>query len=132
MWVCFHAPMAAAAHDDLANRLFQAIEGGDIAGVRALYAPDAVVWHNNDGVEQSPEQNLRVLQWVVDNLAERAYEDVRRQITDDGFVQQHVLRFTRDGTRQEIPACLVVRCADGRITRIDEYLDSAHITRITG
>jgi ketosteroid isomerase-like protein len=117
----------------IADALFAAIEAGDIEAVRALYAPDAVIWHNNDGVEQTPEQNLRVLRWVVDNLRDRAYEDVRRIVTDDGFVQQHVLRFTRgDGTRQEIPACLVVRCTDGKITRLDEYLDSAHIVRITG
>ena len=119
--------------EDIADRLFQAIEAGDIAAVRDLYAPDAVIWHNNDGVEQSPEQNLRVLQWVVDNLRDRAYDDVRRCTTDTGFVQQHVLRFTRaDDTRQEIPACIVVQCADGKITRLDEYLDSAHIARITG
>lgn len=119
--------------EEIADRLFKAIEAGDIAGVRDIYAPDAVIWHNNDGVEQTPEQNLRVLQWVVDNLRDRAYEDVRRSVTDTGFVQQHVLRFTRaDGTRPEIPACIVVTVTDGRITRLDEYLDSAHIARITG
>jgi ketosteroid isomerase-like protein len=118
---------------DIADRLFKAIEAADIDGVRDLYAPDAVIWHNNDGVEQTPDQNLRVLQWVVDNLRDRSYDDVRRQFTDTGFVQQHVLRCTRaDGTRQEMPACIVVTCADGKITRLDEYLDSAHIARITG
>jgi ketosteroid isomerase-like protein len=121
--------MDAAA---LADRLFAAIEAGDVAAVRDLYAPDAVIWHNYDEVEQPPDANLAVLQWVVDNLADRRYEDIRRQITDTGFVQQHVLRFTRDGAPQEVPACLVATCSDGHITRIDEYLDSAHIRRITG
>jgi len=117
---------------DIADRLFEAIEAGDIDAVRALYAPDAVIWHNDDGVEQTPEQNLRVLQWVIDNLRDRSYEDVRRSVTDTGFVQQHVLRFTRpDGQRAELPACIVVTCSEGRITRLDEYLDSAHIARIT-
>jgi len=47
-------------------------------------------------------------------------------------VQQHVLRCTRaDGTRVEVPACLVVTCAGGRITRLEEYLDSAHVARLT-
>jgi ketosteroid isomerase-like protein len=31
----------------------------------------------------------------------------------------------------EIPACLVVTCDDGRITRLEEYLDSAHVARLT-
>jgi uncharacterized protein len=120
------------ARVSVADDLFAAIEKGDIDGVRALYAPDAVIWHNNDGVEQTPAENLVVLQWVVDNLADRAYEDVRRAEFEGGFVQQHVLRFTKAGERREIPACIVASVADGRITRIDEYLDSAHIARITG
>jgi ketosteroid isomerase-like protein len=119
--------------EELADRLFAAIEAGDIDAVRDMYSYDAVIWHNYDGVEQSAEQNLRVLQWVVENLSQRNYEDVRRIPTPTGFVQQHVLRFTRaDGTRQEIPACMVATCADGKITRIDEYLDSAHVARIAG
>ena len=118
--------------NELADRLFKAIEAADIDAVRDIYAPDAVIWHNNDGVEQAPAQNLQVLQWVVDNLADRAYEDVRRHEYDGGFVQQHVLRFIKDGERREIPACIVASVSDGRITRIDEYLDSAHVARITG
>jgi hypothetical protein len=98
--------------------------------VRALYAPGIVVWHNNDGVEQTAEQNLRILRWLVENLSDRSYDEIRRQEFDGGFVQQHVLRFTFKGERCEIPACIVALVAGGRITRIDEYLDSAHISRI--
>ena len=116
----------------VADELFTAIEKGDVDAVRALYAPDIVVWHNTDSVEQTAEENLRILRWLVDNLADRSYDEVRRRDYDDGFVQQHVLRFTYNETRFEIPACIVATTADGRITRIDEYLDSAHISRLTG
>jgi uncharacterized protein len=116
----------------VADRLFAAIEAGDLDAVRALYAPEAVIWHNTDGAEQTVEQNLRVLRWVVDHLADRRYEEVRRAATETGFVQQHVLRCTRpDGVRVEVPACLVVTCHEGRITRLEEYLDSAHVARLT-
>jgi ketosteroid isomerase-like protein len=38
-----------------------------------------------------------------------------------------VLRGTvGDGVPVEIPACLVATIRDGRITRLDEYLDSKH------
>jgi len=116
----------------VADDLFAAIEKGDVDAVRAIYAPGAVIWHNTDGIEQTVEENLRTLRWVCDNLADRAYEDVRRTEFDGGFVQQHTLRFTKNGERREIPACIVATVAAGRITRIDEYLDSAHVARITG
>ncbi len=119
--------------DVVAQRLFEAIETGDVGAVRDLYAQDAVIWHNTDGIEQTAEQNLATLAWVVENLAERRYEDISRSITDRGFVQQHTMRWTKaDGTRAELPACIVATCSDGLITRIDEYLDSAHVARITG
>ena len=116
----------------VADDLFAAIERGDVDAVRAIYSPDAVIWHNNDEVEQTVDQNLAVLRWVCDNLAERAYEDVRRHEWDGGFVQQHVLRFTRGGERLGVPACIVATVADGKITRIDEYLDSAQAARLAG
>lgn len=60
---------------------------------RALHAPDTVVWHNTDGVEQTAEENLAVLQWVIDNPRRARYDDVKWLTFDDGFVQQHVLQF---------------------------------------
>jgi ketosteroid isomerase-like protein len=117
----------------VADDIFTAIEAGDVEGVRAVYAPDAVIWHNNDGIEQGVDDNLRILGWMASTFAARSYDEVRRHEWDTGFVQQHVLRLTRaDGTVVELPACIVGTVADGKITRIDEYLDSAHIARIVG
>jgi len=116
---------------EVADRLFAAIEAGDVDGVAALYADDAVIWHNNDGVEQSPAENLRVLGWLVRHCRDVRYTDVRRSRTDTGFVQQHVLRLTSPaGEALALPACLVVGVDGGRITRIDEYLDSAQVARL--
>ena len=117
---------------DLAARLFAAIEAGDVDGVAALYAPDVVVWHNDDGRSQSGAENLRVLAWLVTHCSDVRYVDVRRSATATGFVQQHVLRATGpSGEAVEVPACIVGTCAEGRITRIDEYLDSAHLAPFT-
>jgi len=115
-------------HLDVAERLFASIMKGDIEGVRATYAPTCLIWHNNDGSEQTVEQNLRVLGWVVQNVRELRYEDIRRAETPTGFVQQHVLRGRApSGAEVAIPACIVCRVENGRITRLDEYLDSAHV-----
>ncbi|MDP9238313.1 MAG: nuclear transport factor 2 family protein [Chloroflexota bacterium] len=113
---------------DLARRFFAAITAGEIDAVREMYAPDAVIWHNNDGVEQGVEQNLAVLSWVTKNIAGFRYEDARCQATADGFVEQHVTRGrARNGAELAMPACIVCTVVDGRITRVDEYLDSAHL-----
>jgi len=114
-------------HLTIADRLFSAIAAGDVAAVRALYAPDARIWHNFDDVTQTAEENLAVLQWVTTHIRGLRYDDVRRQATPEGFVQQHVLRGTvGNGVAVEIPACIVVTVRDGRIARLDEYLDSKH------
>ncbi len=116
----------------LAQRLFAAIEQGDVEASRELYDANARIWHNTDNVEQTVEQNLRVLRWLVRNTAQRRYEDVRREQTASGFVQLHVLRLHfHDGRVVHVPACLVAQVRAGLITRIDEYLDSAHTAAIS-
>lgn len=110
--------------NDVADQIFAAIEDGDAATVAELYVDEVIVWHNNDDVEQTKEQNLRVLDWLVRNTVSREYQRVRRHEIEGGFVQQHDLHLEfDDGRSADLPACIVVAVADGLITRIDEYLD---------
>ena len=118
---------------ELADRFFAAIPKGDLETVRAIYAPDALIWHNNDQATQSVEENLQVLAWVTKNIAGLRYEEIRRHVTPSGFVQQHVLRGTApNGKPLEIPACILCSVKNGRITRLDEYLDSAQVAVLRG
>jgi ketosteroid isomerase-like protein len=111
---------------DFAERFVGAIQTGDTAAVRACYAPDAKLWHNNDGIEQTVDQNMKVLDWFIRTLPDRNYRVVRREPLPDGFLQQHVLEATLpDGSKWAMDACVVVRMKDGLITRLDEYIDSA-------
>jgi len=113
---------------ETADRLFKAIERGDVAAIRDIYAPDAKIWHNNDGVTQTVDANLAVLRWVVANILDLNYSEVRRHPTPTGFVQQHVMRgrLKSSGKAFQLPACIICEVEHGRITRLDEYLDSAH------
>lgn len=116
---------------DFARRFVGAIESGDIETARACYAPDARIWHNNDGIEQSVEENIKVLSWIARALPGRRYRVLRLEPLPDGFMQQHVLEATLpDGTAWSLDACLVVRMKDGLITRLDEYLDSAQSAKL--
>jgi uncharacterized protein len=122
------------SHDEieaLASRFFAAIEAGDIDTVAATYADDAIIWHNFDQVEQSKVDNLRTLAYVVRTVSGRSYDDVQRVILDDGFVQQHVLRGNAAAGALEVPAMLRVWVTDDRITRLDEYLDTAQVAVLT-
>lgn len=111
----------------LADGFMRAIETGDIEGVRACYAPDARIWHNNDSLDQTVEENLKVLNWVARHLSDRRYEIESRHVFEGGYVQQHVLHGTlNSGKPFSMPACLVVTVTNGKIARLHEYLDSAH------
>ena len=111
---------------DFARRFVGAIQSGDVDGVRAAYAPDAKIWHNHDGVEQSVEDNMKSLGWFIRKIPDRHYRVLRIEALRDGYVQQHVLEATLpDGTPWAMPACVVIKMEGGLITRLDEYLDSA-------
>jgi uncharacterized protein len=106
-------------------RFFTALEAGDIETLREIYAPDALVWHNDDLLEQSVDDNLKVLQGLHRALSGLRYDVIRRARTADGVLQQHVLRGTLpDGTDVELHAAMYLQVRDGHVTRIEEYLDS--------
>jgi ketosteroid isomerase-like protein len=112
--------------NELADRFFAAVGAGDAAALTEMYAPDARIWHNDKNSEETVAENLRVLRWLARTVENLRYEEIRRYPLPDGFAQQHVVRGLLPGHGPlEIPACLFVRVQDGRITRIDEYVDSA-------
>jgi ketosteroid isomerase-like protein len=121
--------MNEAAMIAFARRFFDAVARGDLETVRSTYAPNAVIWTAQDPAERTPEQNLAVLGWVKDNIKNFRYEDVRCQATPSGFVEQHTTCGTAPGGAEfRFPACLVVRVENERITRLDEYFDTAPLT----
>ena len=121
-----------AATRALAKRFFDCVEQGDIDGLVACYAPDAEIWHNTDEAIQGPEDNRKTLAGMVTRILDRVYDNRRVEVFAGGFVQQHVLRGTRshDGVRVALPACIVCAVKDGKITRLDEYLDSVSVAAI--
>ena len=113
-------------HLALAERFVSAIQNADIPTIRACYAPDARIWHNFDGIEQTVDENLVILGWLVKQMPERKYQVSRRENLPDGFMQQHVLAGkSRLGEAIAMPACIICKVQDGKITRLDDYLDPA-------
>ena len=113
-------------NEDIVVRFFAALEAGDIGTLREIYAPDAVIWHNDDLIEQPVEDNLKVLQGLHRAVSGLRYDIVRRVPAPDGVLQQHVLRGRLpNGAEVELHAAMYLQVRDGHITRIEEYLDSA-------
>ena len=118
-------------NEELVVRFFAALEGGDIDALREIYAPDAVIWHNDDLVEQPVEENLNVLRGLHRAVSGLRYDVIRRVPAADGVLQQHVLRGRLPGgTEIELHAAMYLQVRDGHITRIEEYLDSARRSEI--
>jgi ketosteroid isomerase-like protein len=116
----------------VARRILTAIETGDSEGFLACYAPGAVIWHNTDNLEQDPATVVKTLRWLRRRVDDLRYDELRIQPTPNGYVEQHVLRGTAsDGSAFEVPACLVVTVADGLVTRLDEYIDSAGVAHLS-
>lgn len=115
--------------NEIADRLFAAIERGDGPGLAALWSDDIVVWRQGGGRERDKARGLKVIEWFIAGTEDRRYEVLDRQLFDGGFLQQHTVHATtRAGAPLTFRACLIVRVgADGLISRIDEYLDPADL-----
>jgi ketosteroid isomerase-like protein len=111
----------------VANKLFSAIEAGDLETVEGMWADDVAVWHSGDTSDNDRGRALKVIRWFMNVTTTRRYEILDRQVFDGGFVQQHVLCADgRNGESIALRVCIVIKVgADDLITRIDEYFDPA-------
>lgn len=113
----------------MATRFFNAIEAGDIETMRESFTPDAEIWHNTDELIVTRDQTATTLTGMVARIDAREYADRRLTVFPGGFVQQHVLKGVRthDGGAVRLPCAIVCKVEGGKITRLDEYFDSAHV-----
>ena len=117
----------------VAARFTECLLEGDVEGVDALYHDDVVVWRNIDDRELSKRQVMKVVRFLADNLEGLAYNNIRVRPIQDGYVQQHILSGTAaNGQEVNAHACLIVTLEDGRIRRLDEYLDGTQIQALMG
>ncbi|MCA0367426.1 MAG: ketosteroid isomerase [Proteobacteria bacterium] len=123
------APVGSDALD-VADALSVAVATRNIEAVARIYHPDLIVWHSYDNAEQTRDENLVSLGAFLRDAVEVRYDDIRRQRTDSGFVQQHTLVAVLSGgqTLEPRPVCLVAEVRDGRILRLDEYIPARRVS----
>jgi len=112
--------------EQVAAKFSEAYPVGDLDGLRQVFHPDAAIWHNFDGREQSVEENLTMLAGIMSAHTLR-YVDIRTHCSDGVVVQQHRVLIDEQTECAVVEACMVMHVTDGRITRLDEYLDPAQL-----
>lgn len=120
----------------LADRFFSAIERCDMEAVRAIYAPDVLIWHNFDPLEarqdrrlsESVETNLALLLVLPRLILNLQYKVWHEAATASGFVRQHIVQGkTGTGEAVAFPVCAIGEVSNGRITAFYEYLNVGHL-----
>jgi ketosteroid isomerase-like protein len=109
----------------LAAALATALEGRDPDGFVAVLAPGAIVWHNHDRKEVDAVENMAAVGMLAQIVSEPKCETLSLAPTANGFVFQYAVRgtVTASGKPFEMHNCIVATIADGKYTRIDEYVD---------
>jgi ketosteroid isomerase-like protein len=98
-----------------------------------LFAPGAITWHSFDEVEAPtvPDTfaSLRAIRAVVPDFT---MSDVRVSDADDGVgLARYVITGTLpDGGRLRAPAAMAVVVEGDRVTRLEEYVDTAQLARM--
>lgn len=119
---------------EIAETLHVALVGGDTDALARLCLDDLVVWHNSDRVEIDKGTALRRISALSQLAKSVTLEAVHFLETDVGFVEQIVIRGTikATGNPLELHNCLLVTVVDGKIKRIDEYVDPSVASQTAG
>jgi len=118
-------PMTEGEIRELCNRFFDAYENRDVEALGRIYAPDCIIWHNVFGRDTTRDENLAALPAGYQRQRRRTYDDRIINTFEDGFVIQYTLSGVQhSGHKGALWICIVGRCRDGQLTRIDEYMDS--------
>ena len=122
--------MDAAALNDLADRLFDAFVAHDLDTVEAMMAADAVIVQNGNSMTVAEARTM--IEGITQVLGDHRYEEARRVLAENAVVEEHRVRSTTpSGHDVDLTACVVIRVdGDGRVTSLDEYVDTAPLAKI--
>ena len=111
---------------ELAKKYMNALSAGDVAGARSCLHPDARIWHNYDGAEQSVDENMGTFKFLLQKSTELSYDIHRMEEIEGGYLQRHTLNITSvAGDKLSSEALAMIFVEGGQITRIEEFIDPA-------
>lgn len=112
-----------------AGRVMRALQDGDFETTVECFAPDATWWMNGK-LRGRFDEILPEMKAAKASRGVNPHLEIRRMCSEDGFTDQHTVRLARqDKPPVELAVCVVARVGeDGRMTRFEEYFDSAALT----
>jgi ketosteroid isomerase-like protein len=120
---------------EIVRRYNEAWLARDLAAMDGFLSEDLILWHNHIGRAFSKAEMLGFVAAALEVLEKVEFRDAVRTATASGCVQQHRLfcRMADGGTVDALQA-IVYMVRDGKIRRIDEYVDGPMLeaTGITG
>jgi ketosteroid isomerase-like protein len=104
----------------------------DVIAMADFLGQDLILWHNHVGREFGKEQMLGFISAALDVLVRVEFRNVRRTATANGVVQQHDLyiEMKDGGVLPAVPNCIVYTVRDGKIRRIEEYVDGPALSAV--
>ena len=110
---------------EICEQFFDAYENKRDDILDKLYSDDCIIWHNVFGKDTTREDNIAGMR-VDKGQRRRTYNDRVINVFHDGFVIQYSLNgVMHTGHKGALWICIVGRVRDGKITRIDEYMDTS-------
>lgn len=113
---------------EVANRFFDAYQDQRIEEVADVISDDFVVWLGPFSKLSYREEWLKatVPSWKMHRR--RTYNDRQIDVFDGGFVIRYSLNITDHAGNQTMRwICITALCRDGKIYRMDEYMDTKGI-----
>jgi ketosteroid isomerase-like protein len=115
--------MTDAEIRDICNRFFDAYQDSHVSELEEILSDDCLIWTNIYGLK-TRDENLALLPESQKRHRRRIYNDRRIDTFDGGFVIRYTLNIVEhSGRKSALWVCIVGLCSNGRITRIDEYID---------
>ena len=118
--------------DRIADDMMGATEACDLARLDEIWSPDLRLWYNTTLETLSKEQAFGAISRLSADIEGLRFINAHRLYGDDGFVEQHDVTGRIDGKEFHVRTCIIVTVSDGRVSRIDEWWDSAQAPRKAG
>ncbi|MFK8051330.1 MAG: nuclear transport factor 2 family protein [Woeseiaceae bacterium] len=116
---------------ELGREFMRHVQAGNIEGAKSCLHSDAEIWHNYDNVVQTVAENMALLALMIDKCADRQYTIHYLEEINGGYLQRHQLTVTgHDGTSVTEEVVALIKVTDGKITRVDEWLDPTGIRQL--